>query len=372
MPQQETHNTLFHRVAATGIFIPSIAVTWLGSGLVTNVLQMFNFVLVYPFSMNMYRTINEWIVWWWWLIVIWATEWWAEFQIFLYVEEGQHTRNENCILVGNHAGDVDWMMGWYLAEKVGILQNSKAYMKKISKFLPILGWCWYFSDYIFLDRNWNTDKKTLAKTFETMNSYKSNFWLALFAEGTRKSPQKLKESQEWCAKNGKPVLKHVLWPRSKGFISSVQALRGKLESVCVVTIYPDPSALPSFGKLLMAKPCKCHLAIKRTPISEVPSTDEELKTMCEDAFLLKEKDLEYASTHNKFPYPVTTAKRNIGSRISMWFWTIFIQGSLIYFWTSATTMTVPVAIVILHLVLGGALVGMIRYAETDKTKAKVA
>ncbi|KAJ9443938.1 1-acyl-sn-glycerol-3-phosphate acyltransferase 3, partial [Diplonema papillatum] len=156
-------STPLQRLAQTGLFLPFIAVTWLCGGLITNVLQLLNFMLVFPFSRRLYTIINGYLVWWWWLTIIWAFDWWAEWDVRFFCPNGDFDvkRQENTIVLGNHYGDVDWMIGWLLAERHGTLGHAKSYMKSFTKYLPILGWSWYFADYVFLDRSWNKDESTL-------------------------------------------------------------------------------------------------------------------------------------------------------------------------------------------------------------------
>ena len=50
--------------------------------------------------------------------------------------------------------------------------------------------------------------------------------LLLFCEGTRFTEAKHKASMEVARKKGLPVLKHHLLPRTKGFVLSVNGLKG--------------------------------------------------------------------------------------------------------------------------------------------------
>eukprot|EP01059_Diplonema_ambulator_P027689 TRINITY_DN4614_c0_g1_i1.p2 TRINITY_DN4614_c0_g1~~TRINITY_DN4614_c0_g1_i1.p2 ORF type:complete len:380 (+),score=63.70 TRINITY_DN4614_c0_g1_i1:58-1197(+) len=365
--------TLFHKVAGTGIFIPSIAVTWLGSGAVTFAVQLLIFTVVYPFSPTLFRKINETVVWWWWLIIVWAMEWWSGMDVVISSPNGEFTKAETSVVLGNHAGDVDWMLGWYVASKVNMLQGCKAYMKKLSMVLPILGWSWWLSDYVFLSRDWSKDENTLKKTFETLRSYPFKFWICLFAEGTRKSPSKLAESQKWCRDNKKPVLDHVLWPRTKGFTATMMALEGTVEVVYDMTMAPDPDYPPSFGKMLRGQFSRCYLNVKT--IRDIPKTEEGLKALCEQVFVDKNADLEYMKQHRTFPYPII--KEGLGkrwvSRASMYFWTTVIQGTIIYLLLTSDSAFVRNGIVALHVILGLGLMGLMHYAAGNKpagSKAK--
>lgn len=100
----------------------------------------------------------------------------------------------------------------------------------------------WFSDYVFLERSWARDEITLKvllnssvhlvwavsvsyiyilKHFsvqlglQRLKDFPTPFWLALFVEGTRFTTAKLQAAQEYAAKNGLPIPKNVLVPRTK-------------------------------------------------------------------------------------------------------------------------------------------------------------
>lgn len=58
----------------------------------------------------------------------------------------------------------------------------------------------------------------------------------LFAEGTRFTPSKHEASQKFAEKNKLPLLKNHLVPRTKGFITSMKAIRGKIDAIYDVNI----------------------------------------------------------------------------------------------------------------------------------------
>ncbi|KAI8562170.1 hypothetical protein RHMOL_Rhmol03G0013900 [Rhododendron molle] len=45
-------------------------------------------------------------------------------------------RKEHALVISNHKNDIDWLVGWVLAQRFGCLGSSLAVMKKSSKFLP--------------------------------------------------------------------------------------------------------------------------------------------------------------------------------------------------------------------------------------------
>lgn len=43
------------------------------------------------------------------------------------------------------------------------------------KYLPILGWSWYFSEYVFIKREWERDKKVLGENMKKIIDYPAGY-----------------------------------------------------------------------------------------------------------------------------------------------------------------------------------------------------
>ncbi|GJS29027.1 1-acyl-sn-glycerol-3-phosphate acyltransferase 2-like protein [Tanacetum coccineum] len=118
---------------------------------------------------------------------------------------------EHALVLANHRSDIDWLIGWVFAQRLGCLRSALAIMKISSKFLPVIGWSMWFSEYLFLERSWAKDESWSS----TVKDYPQPFWLALFAEGTRFTQAKLLAAQEYASSNGSHVPRNVLIPRTK-------------------------------------------------------------------------------------------------------------------------------------------------------------
>jgi 1-acyl-sn-glycerol-3-phosphate acyltransferase len=53
-------------------------------------------------------------------------------------------------------------------------------MKKSTQYLPVIGWSMWFSEYVFLARNWSVDEKTLKVSTP---SQCCDFVILLFSQG---------------------------------------------------------------------------------------------------------------------------------------------------------------------------------------------
>ena len=108
----------------------------------------------------------------------------------------------------NHHFELDWMCGWMVADRFGVLGNARVFVKKMLKYVPIVGWAWNFSDVAFLERNWEKDQDIMTQSVQALSDYPDPVWLLIFAEGTRLSPEKLEASRDFARSRGLPILRH--------------------------------------------------------------------------------------------------------------------------------------------------------------------
>lgn len=203
-------------IAAAAVVVP-LGLLFIFSGLVVNLIQAVFFILVRPISKNAYRRINRVVAELLWLELVWLIDWWAGVKIRLYtdLETYRLMGKEHALVISNHRSDIDWLVGWVLAERSGCLGSALAVMKKSSKFLPVIGWSMWFSEYVFLERSWAKDENTLKSGLGWLEDFPLPFWLALFVEGTRFTRAKLLAAQEYATSSGLPVPRNVLIPRTK-------------------------------------------------------------------------------------------------------------------------------------------------------------
>ncbi len=60
------------------------------------------------------------------LVIPWAVECWAGYKIRVFYEEQllKHVNTEHALCVMNHSGDLDWMIGWCIIDRLGMLGVS--------------------------------------------------------------------------------------------------------------------------------------------------------------------------------------------------------------------------------------------------------
>lgn len=289
-------------VPAALVFIP-VGVLFLISGLIVNLIQLVFFIIVRPFSKSLYRRINKTVVELLWLQLIWLIDWWACIKVNLYADADtlQLLGKEHALVLSNHRSDIDWLIGWVMAQRAGCLGSSLAIMKKEAKYLPIIGWSMWFSDYIFLERSWDKDEKTLEAGFKRFEDFPMTFWLALFVEGTRFTQEKLEAAQEYASIRSLPSPRNVLIPRTKGFVSAVSHIRSFVPAIydCTLTVrnnQPTPTLLRMFS----GQSSELNLQLRRHKMSDLPETDDGIAQWCRDLFITKDAQLETYFTKDVF------------------------------------------------------------------------
>nr|XP_043633592.1 1-acyl-sn-glycerol-3-phosphate acyltransferase 2-like [Erigeron canadensis] len=188
-----------------------------------------------------------------------------------------------------------------MVSRSGCLGSTTSLIKKSLKFLPVIGWSMWFSEYIFLERNWSEDKNTLKAGFENLRDFPMPLWLAVFVEGTRFTHAKLLAAQEFAIESKLPVPKHVLIPRTKGFVAAINHLRSFVPAIynCTVAI-PKDQPLPTILRMFRGNSSTVHVHIKRYLICELPETDGDIKQWCRDIFVEKDALLDLHQIDNLF------------------------------------------------------------------------
>ncbi|XP_055801272.1 1-acyl-sn-glycerol-3-phosphate acyltransferase 2 [Solanum dulcamara] len=281
-------------IAAAAVIVP-LGVLFFISGLVINLIQATCFVLVRPISKSTYRRINRIVAELLWLELVWILDWWAGVKIKVYADPEMFNLmgKEHALVIANHRSDIDWLVGWILAQRSGCLGSSLAVMKKSSKLLPVIGWSMWFSEYLFLERSWSKDERTLKSGLQRLSNYPLPFWLALFVEGTRFTQAKLLAAQEYASSAGLPVPRNVLIPRTKGFVTAVSHMRSFVPAIYDATIcIPKSSPAPTMLRLFKGQPSVVHVHLKRHEMKDLPENDDAIAQWCRYIFVAKDELLD--------------------------------------------------------------------------------
>ncbi|CAJ2660937.1 unnamed protein product [Trifolium pratense] len=287
---------------ATMVILP-VGTLFILSGLIVNLIQAILFVFVRPISKYCYRRINKLLTESLWLELIFLVDWWAGVKVELYAdsETFQLLGKENALLICNHRSDIDWLIGWVLAQGTGCLGSTVAMMKKEVKYLPVIGWSMWFAEFLFLERNWEKDEAALKSGFKQLEHKPVPFWVALFVEGTRFTHAKLLAAQEFAISRGMPVPKNVLIPRTKGFVTTVKETRKYIPAIYDCTfIVPKNEPSPTLLRIFKGIPCSVKVQFKRHRVEELPEKEDGIAQWCKDAFVAKDALLEQYNTTEIF------------------------------------------------------------------------
>ncbi|KAL2535077.1 1-acyl-sn-glycerol-3-phosphate acyltransferase 2 [Abeliophyllum distichum] len=345
-------------IAAVAVIVP-LGVLFFLSGLVVNLIQAVCFVLIRPLSKNTYRRINRAVAELLWLELVWLVDWWARVKIQLYTdsESFKLMGQEHALVICNHKSDIDWLVGWVLAQRSGCLGSSLAVMKKSSKLLPVIGWSMWFSEYLFLERNWAKDESTLKAGLQRLRDFPLPFWLALFVEGL-------------------PVPRNVLIPRTKGFVTAVSHMRTFVPAIYDVTVaIPKTSPAPTMIRLFRGQPSVVHVHLKRHLMKDLPETDDDVAQWCRDVFVAKDKLLDKHAAEDSFGEQLQDTGRPVKSLLVVVSWAILlILGALKFFqWSSLLSSWKGLSISAFALAIVTVLMQiLIQFSQSERsTPAKV-
>ncbi|CAL0310054.1 unnamed protein product [Lupinus luteus] len=365
-------------VAAAAVVVP-LGLLFFASGLVVNLIQAICYVLVRPLSKNLYRRVNRVVAELLWLELVWIIDWWAglKVQVFTDSETLRLMGKEHALVICNHKSDIDWLVGWVLAQRSGCLGSTLAVMKKSSKLLPVIGWSMWFSEYLFLERSWAKDENTLKSGLQRLSDYPLPFWLALFVEGTRFTQAKLLAAQEYAASTGYPVPRNTLIPRTKGFVAAVSHMRSFVPAIYDMTVaIPKSSPAPTMLRLFKGQPSVVHVHIERHLMKELPETDESVAQWCRDIFVAKDALLDKHIAEDTFSdQELQDTGRPIKSLVVVISWAcLVIAGSIKFLqWSSLLSSWKGVAFSSCALAIVTALMHfLIRFSQSERsTPAKV-
>ncbi|CAI4216829.1 unnamed protein product [Parascedosporium putredinis] len=209
---------------------------------------------------------------------------------------------ESAVVVSNHVAWCDFFTIQALAVRSGMLSRCRYFAKIQLRLVPFLGWGLWAMGMPLVTRNWLKDKRELDRVFAGI--VKRRWPTCNFSEATRFTEEKYEQSKLWCKENDKPQPKHALYPRTKGFITTVQHLR---QAPQIKAVYDVTIAYAHNGQFLQAPTMwdtirlpeltrtyghKFHIHARRFLIEDLPETDDELAKWLENIWVEKGEWLE--------------------------------------------------------------------------------
>lgn len=262
---------------------------FLGSTIILfNGLQMLSLVLR-PFSQSAFRSFNCWVAGTWWGLCVRLSEGLNGTRLVMTGDDVP--RDDNAMIVLNHQSMTDIPVVLAFAFQKRRLGDLKWFVKDIAKYVPGIGWGMLFLDCLFIKRNWTDDRNYILRVFDRILRYSVPIWLVSFVEGTRLRPAKLAQSRRYAEENGIAPPEHLLIPRTKGFVSSVRALKGHLTAVYDLTIGYEEGA-PRLWQWICGDVKRAHLHVRRYPVAQLPQDDAALSRWLLQIFREKDRLLD--------------------------------------------------------------------------------
>nr|UEK51451.1 AGPAT3-like protein [Parasacculina yatsui] len=252
-----------------------LAITFFVSGLIINCVQCVLYVTIQPINPALFKWINYYLHWSICAQIVFVAEWWSSSDCRLHVssEDLPFLGREHALLVMNHTYEIDWLMGWIIAERCGVLGSAKVFLKDVLRYVPVVGWSWSFSNLVFLRRNWRDDQKHVDDQLNILADYPYPVWMLIFCEGTRFTVDKHYVSMGVARAKGFPELRNLLLPRPRGFTHTVSRLRHKFAAIYDLTVEFDTKnyAQPTLTNMIRRRPIRGDIHVRRIPMSDLPS-----------------------------------------------------------------------------------------------------
>ncbi|XP_063584996.1 1-acyl-sn-glycerol-3-phosphate acyltransferase gamma-like isoform X2 [Penaeus indicus] len=336
-----------------------LCVTFFISGVIINFIQFVLYVTLRPFNKSLYCQLNYYLMYSLMSQVLFLAEWWSGSDVRVFASEECFNKwgKEHALIIMNHTYEVDWLMGWIIADRSKTLGSAKVFVKKMMQYVPTIGWAWRCSDIIFLNRNWQEDKRIMQNQIKEFFDYPYPVWMLLFAEGTRFTPEKHEASMEFARKRGLPELKRHLIPRTRGFIQCAQSLKGKFPVIYDVTVgfNTKEGEEPTLQNMLRGHKVMSEIYVRRLPLDEVPDDDEGASKYLHDLYRTKDQLLDsylntgsFTKENDQPDHKGRAMPRRLFSLLNMIGWAAFVLSRILSFYynliTSGSILSISFAI----------------------------
>lgn len=312
------------------------------SGLILNLAQLLIYVLIRPFSQNLFREINHYLQYSYWSQSVAVADWNSNLKVRIYYKDEETAKEFGTmsgIVISNHRYDIDWLAAWLLSEKIGTLGGDKAMLKSSLRHVPVIGWGWSLCDMIFLSRNWQKDRENLAKSMDVLLTYPRSLILAFF-EGTRFTKSKYEASLKFAEEKNLPIrLKHHLVPRTRGFNCMVQRIKLGLERDpklrfglynMQVALEDDDNSRASLNAVLSGVKSCLHIYVEKYDYKDVSIESEEATSgFMYNVYKKKDELTDYFREHGHFPGIEKPYKPRIQSLLNWATWMVVVYATLI-------------------------------------------
>ena len=200
-----------------------------------------------------------------------------------------NSQKPHSLLIANHIFQWDFVPLLRLMDKFGVIERISFVLASDLKNMPFFGWAMAQNNYIFVGKNWERDRETLRKGTNEFK-YGPPGVLAIFPEGTVRSPKRAQISRDFARSNkisGFENARHVLVPKAKGLYSLLKDLDPTVDGIFDVTIAASgycsecPKEDFSIANLVInpeKRPKEVQVAVKFIPIEEIRGAMKSYET----------------------------------------------------------------------------------------------
>lgn len=257
----------------------SIILIFVVVGFLMNFLQFIAYLFFWRIHKPTYRLLVHKLQFGHWSIVSWIAFHYSgsTLKVFCSDDDLPHLGNEAAILIPNHRYSLDFLTTVMIPDQFGALGLLKAMQKNSIKFMPIIGWNFWFTENIFLQRKAATDIKKIENGIDELVSSKTPFWMTLYAEGSRFTKEKHLASEEIAREKNFKSLEHHLQPRPTGFMTIIKKLRQNRDQKVMLydmTIQQQRNENKTMAELLSLSPVEFTVYIRRISVDQVPKERE--------------------------------------------------------------------------------------------------
>lgn len=228
--------------------------------------------------------------------------------------------DERLILISNHQIYADWLFIWWAAYTSRMHGAIYIVLKDSLKWVPVIGPAMQLFGFIFMARNWETDKPAIQHRLNQLQADKDwPMWLLLYPEGTNLSPTTIEKARAYAKKVDGPLLQRTLLPRTTGIRYCVENLKKTVEYVydCTIAYEPIDTIFAAQKYTLRSMffegrpPKRVHMHWRRFATSEIPAGEKEFEKWLFDRFVEKDEMLVRFYQEGKFE-AVKTVEADIG------------------------------------------------------------
>lgn len=269
------------------------SLTFFGTTAVVVILGFVNMFIIWPCNRRLYRRLINYIYWLTISHVVFLCQWWSSIKLIMYVDTDIYNNyfgKEHAVCLMNHRYEIDYLSLVVLSDKFGVSGNLKACIKDTVKYVPIVGWCLYLVEYVFLTRSFINDENTIKNQIHEIADNPLPVWLIFYPEGTRITSHRHYQSRLFEKERGLRPLRYHLQPRTKGFLAGIPAVKSRFAAIYDTELYiEDCGGNVNFLNLFSCKSYIAHMHIRRIPVNDLPSNENEQKQYLFDVFQKKDE-----------------------------------------------------------------------------------